>query len=50
MLLLFCAVTFLGGMSSWPGFLGDLFARLYYAPDSGVFIAWRCLPVRIAEV
>jgi glycosyltransferase involved in cell wall biosynthesis len=33
-LLLFCAVTFLGGMQFLGlGFLGDLFARLYYAPE-----------------
>jgi glycosyltransferase involved in cell wall biosynthesis len=33
-LLLFCAVTFLGGMQFLGlGFLGDLFARLYYAPQ-----------------
>ena len=32
-LLLFCVVTFLGGMQFLGlGFLGDLFARLYYAP------------------
>jgi len=33
-LLLFCVVTFLGGMQFLGlGFLGDLFARLYYAPE-----------------
>lgn len=33
-LLLFCAVTFLGGMQFLGlGFIGDLFARLYYAPE-----------------
>lgn len=33
-LLLFSAVTFLGGMQFLGmGFIGDLFARLYYAPD-----------------
>ena len=33
-LLLFSAVTFLGGMQFLGlGFIGDLFARLYYAPE-----------------